>query len=113
MAQPGRGSGLIYTSFDCANVGVASTRDGLVRAAKPTTTPRVGFYVALVIWPGNDYHWYRLDDNAYWSHKRGTYSAKNVDESGNPIADPETCDRADYTVFCDYYLTDPANVTIA
>jgi hypothetical protein len=112
-AQPGLGSGLMYTAFECGNVGVASTRDGLVVTGKPTTTPIVGHYVALVVWPGQDYHWYRLDDNTYWSHKRGSYPAKNVDESGNPIADPEACDRANYTDFCGYYLSDPATVQIA
>jgi hypothetical protein len=64
------------------------------------------------MWPLNDFHWYRLDDNTYWSHKRGQQAAKNVDESGAAIADPETCDRADYTVFCGYYLADPDRVTI-
>lgn len=88
-------------------------RDGLVVTGKPSTTPIVGHYVALVSWPATDYHWYRLDDNAYWSHKRGSAPAKNVDESGNAIADPEVCDRDGYTDFCGYYLSDPVKVTIA
>ena len=111
-AQPGLGSGFIYTAYDCTNVGAASTRDGLKPTDKPASTPIVGHYVALVIWPDTDYHWYRLDDDAYWSHKRGSYPAKNVDEAGNVISDPELCDRADYTVFCGYYLTDPSTIQI-
>jgi hypothetical protein len=112
-AQPGLGSGLIYTAFECGNVGLASVRDGLKATGKPASTPVTGHYVALVVWPANDYHWYRLDDNAYWSHKRGQYPAKNMDESNNPISDPEYCDRGDYSDFCSYYLTNPATVTIA
>ncbi|MBY5890755.1 hypothetical protein HFN49_31765 [Rhizobium leguminosarum] len=113
IAQPGRGTGLIYSAFECGNVGIASTRDGLVASGRPASTPIAGHYVALVIWPSYDYHWYRLDDDSFWSHKRGQFPAKNVDESGNPISDPENCDRADYSIFCGYYLSDPSTVTIA
>lgn len=117
FAQPGRGSGAVFTSFMCDDVGAAAQRDGLAPTSKPASTPAVGHYVALVIRPvpaaQPDYHWYRLDDNGFWSHKHGSAPCQNVDESGNAISDPETCDRGDYNVFCGYYLSDPAKVTIS
>lgn len=104
FAQPGRGSGQIYGSIDCAEVGAAAQRDGLVSAPNfNADTP--GWYVALVIWPGVDYHWYRQDRNGCWSHKPGSTEARNYDNSGHPIADPRACDRGPYTEFCTYMVT--------
>ena len=53
----------------CADVGAAAQRDGLTPVSSASSTPAQGHFVALVIWPGQDYHWYRLDANALWSHK--------------------------------------------
>jgi hypothetical protein len=68
-----------------------------------------------------DYHWFRQDDNGLWSQKQGTTPAKNTDESGNLITNPQTCDKKeklgvtpvpgvgsvpevlDYDVFCGYF----------
>lgn len=69
------------------------------------------YKVALVIDPlGLDYHWYRQDSNAYWSHKRGLTAITNVDASKNTIPDPKSCDRDygfwsnDYSEWCGYYI---------
>lgn len=110
FAQPGRGSGQQFAWIDCDEVRAAAQRDGLV----PTNTfeaSRAGWYVALVIWPGQDYHWYRQDDVGCWSHKPGQTRARNVDNSGSAIADPKSCDRGPYSIFCTYMVTD-AGVTI-
>jgi hypothetical protein len=116
FAQPGRGSGAIFTDFTCDSVGSASQNDGQVPSSTPASTPAVGHYMALVIRPVPasvpDFHWYRLDDDGSWSQKHGQAPCTNLDESGNPISSPETCDRGDYSVFCGYYLCDPSIVTI-
>ncbi len=109
--QPGRGTGAIFTTLDCADVGAASNRDGLVTTSTFQAS-RAGWYVALVLWPGQDYHWYRQDDIGCWSHKPGQTVARNVDSSGRKITDPQTCDRGPYTDFCTFMVSD-ANVTIA
>ena len=64
-----------------------------------------GWYVALVIWPNVDYHWYRQDNVGCWSHKPGKTAARNTDNSGNRITDPRTCNRGGYTQFCGYMNT--------
>lgn len=112
--QPGRGSGQMFTSLTCLGddgVTAASVRDGLVDVPDfSEMTP--GWYVALVIWPDEDYHWYRQDSNGCWSHKPGMTDVINVDHAGNRITDPMTADRGPYTTFCTYMITN-SGVTIA
>ena len=107
FAQPGRATGHMYTALTCPAVRAAATSDGL--HAVPNfgghLGPGHGWYVALVIWPGRDYHWYRQDKNGCWSHKPGQTAARNTDNSGHLIADPRTCNRGPYTNFCTYMIT--------
>jgi hypothetical protein len=112
FAQPGRGSGQVFTAFSCANVQDASRRDGQVRVSSVSSTPAQGHFIALVMWPGVDYHWYRRDSSGTWSEKRGETPCKNRDESGRIINDPQTCDRGAYTEFCAYFHCIPANTVI-
>jgi hypothetical protein len=105
FAQPGRGTGQMYSALTCASVRPASVRDGLKVKPNFSGTLLLGWYVALVIWPGVDFHWYRQDKNGCWSHKPGSTAARNTDNSGNTITDPQTCDRGPYTVFCCYMKT--------
>ena len=108
-AQPGRGSGNMYTTVDCAEVGKGAVSDGLVVADCNSGCGGVKcccHQVALVIAPGPDFidfHWYRRDRNGFWSHKPGGGQATNVDGNGNLITDPRTADRGPYTVFCGCY----------
>ncbi len=107
FAQPGRAHGIAITTMSCAGVQPGAVADGLV--ATPNFSAPLGqgqgWYVALVIWPGNDYHWYRQDNVGCWSHKPGQTAVRNVDSSGNPISDPQTCNRGPYTIFCTYMRT--------
>jgi hypothetical protein len=112
FAQPGRGSGQIYASIDCNGVGPASQRDGQIAVPNPNVTPADGWVIALVIWPGRDFHWYRRDANNMWSHKPGQTPARNVDNSGRVINAPATCDRGPYTIICGYYNNVPSRTRI-
>ncbi len=107
FAQPGRATGHMYTSLSCAGVRPAAQSDGLVPCPN-FTAPLAGgqgWYVALVIWPNQDYHWYRQDNTGCWSHKPGGTPARNTDNAGNQITDPRTCNRGPYTVFCTFMVT--------
>lgn len=112
FAQPGRGSGQMYSAIDCGNVGSAAQRDRQIQIPNPNLTPAEGQIIALVIAPGYDYHWYRRDSNGMWSHKPGQTAARNTDNAGRPISSPETCDRGPYSNFCGYYHCIPANTRI-
>jgi hypothetical protein len=120
-ALPGEGSGKACCPTDasvtCAKVGAAAVSDNLQATAGVTTgNPAHAHFVALALEPagtsGRDFHWYRRDCNGFWSHKVGNSPARNVDESGQPIVDPQTCDRGNYTVFCGFFVCDPSIVTI-
>lgn len=112
--QPGEHSGAPFANVDAKSVGDAAVRDGMVRAPSPPV-PKPGYnVVALVIDPGVDYHWYRLDDNGFWSHKPGNTAARDVDASGNKITDPETANRdygyPNYSEFGGYFYVPVAGI---
>lgn len=107
FAQPGRATGHMYTALTCASVQPAAQSDGLVPVANFTSTLAAGkgYYVALVIWPNVDFHWYRQDKVGCWSHKPGSTAVRDVDNAGHKISDPKTCNRGPYTSFCTYMVT--------
>lgn len=119
-AQPGKAHGVSH-STTCPTVTVAAQADGLVVTNVEKVCGTCTHVAALVISPGRDYHWYRLDDNGRWSHKMGDLPAGNRDGSGNLINNPETADRRvfngpdfvrDYSIFCGYFCVDKNNVVI-
>lgn len=107
FAQPGRATGRPITGLSCGGVQPSAQSDGLIPTANFSAplAPGKGWYVALVIWPGVDYHWYRQDNVGCWSHKPGQTAVRNTDNSGNRITDPRTCNRGGYTDFCTYMNT--------
>lgn len=115
FAQPGRGSGTTLGAITVAAVAEAAVRDGLERLAQrdaPQETPIDGHFVALVIWPDRDFHWYRLDDTTQWSHKPGPTDARDHDNDGQKITDPLTCSRDPYTEFGGFFQTFPNRIQI-
>lgn len=112
FAQPGLGSGSMYTIFSCSDVSSAAQRDSQVSVSSASGTPVQGHFVALVVAPNYDYHWYRLDSNGMWSHKPGQTYARNTDNAGQLISDPRTCSRLPYTDFCGFFHCIPANTNI-
>ena len=107
IAQPGRATGHMYAAFNCPQVRAGATSDGLVAVGnfRASLTSGHGWYVALAIWPGQDYHWYRQDKVGCWSHKPGSTAARNVDNAGLAITDPRSANRGPYTVFCTFMIT--------
>jgi len=65
-----------------------------------------GYYMIALACSDNrkDYHFYRQDKNGTWSHKHGGNIAKNIDESGKIIKNPEKADRGRYKIFCGYFI---------
>ena len=105
FAQPGRAAGAIYTSLTCQSVAPAAAADGLDQFPATGQCACNHAKLALVVAPGDDYHWYRRDANGMWTHKPGGTAATNLDNSGNPITNPETANRGRYTVFCGYFCS--------
>lgn len=114
FAQPGRGTGHKWQYNTCDDVRRAAISDGLkwVGTDLPKSQPPVGHNVALLIWPNTNFHWIRMDENLYWSHKPGQTPVKNVDNRGQKITDPSKSDFSPWSQFCGYMVTVPSSVTI-
>lgn len=104
FAQPGRAHNCSF-SIGCSSVHNAAQCDGLTNICGSNPT----YLVALVIWPGVDYHWYHwhgAGPDYFWGHKPGKTAARNWDNSSRrliPPLQPHNCNRGPYTVFCGYY----------
>jgi len=105
FAQPGRATGRMYAYISADQVSAGAISDGLEPTTKDAVSPVGKTKIALVIWPGYDYYWYRRDANGMWTHKPGGTAATNLDNSGRPITDPETANRGGYTIFAGYFFT--------
>jgi hypothetical protein len=62
---------------------------------------------ALVVAPGRDYHYYRLNDDNQWTHKPGYKPSTNLDSNNNIIVNPRKATRdyggtLNYKNFCGY-----------
>lgn len=101
FAQPGRISGHPNSVMACPQVANAANWDGCTAVCNGSNKN-----VALVIWPGVDYHWYRRHSQGFWGHKPGGTAARNVDNAGVLIngttRTPANCNRGPYTIFCGY-----------
>ena len=104
FAQPGRATGHQATVMACSNVIAGALSDGLhhrFNCFPDSEKPR--WLMALVVAPGFDYHWYRKQKEGYWGHKPGGTAAKNTDNNGAVVWNPETAARLPYTQFCGYF----------
>lgn len=114
FAQPGKAAGAMYTSLTCAAVKAAAIKDELVdKPDADNKCPGKGHLVALVVWPGGDFHWYRKGTNGYWSHKPGGTAVTNLDNSGGTIPDPRTANRGPYTDFCTFMVVMHGHIRIS
>lgn len=116
FAQPGEAHGinLDWDNMNCPDVTGGAVADGLVpvNCDEGCGCNECRHQVALVIWPGVDYHWYRKGRDGKWTHKMGPTPATNLDNSDNPIDDPRTADRGNYTIFCGCFCVNKATVSI-
>ena len=100
FAQPGRQTGytLPYPPT-CSNARTGVISDGWADTCRPSSN----LTICLVIWPNTDFHFYRLCASGLWCHKPGQTAARNTDNSGNLITNPQTANRGPYTTFCEYF----------
>lgn len=108
FAQPGRISGHPITSLTCSAVASSAEWDGWFNSCQSADN----LTIALVIWPGVDFHFYRKCANGIWCHKPGQTAARNYDNSGVVITNPETCNRGGYTSFCGYWYANNSLILV-
>jgi hypothetical protein len=107
-ARPGQRTGHPATGMTCGEVVAGLRSDGWQDGCQPN-----GLTIVLVIWPGFDYHFYRLVTGGpywWWGHKPGGTPAKYTDDCGHSIYQyqgkgyaPNNICRGGYTDFCGYF----------
>lgn len=117
-ALPGRRGGRPATSITCGGVIDGLRADGWQPGCQPN-----GLTIALVIWPNNDYHFYRLVTGQpywWWGHKPGGTPAKYTDDCGHPIYQfqgrgyaPNNICRGPYVDLCDYFYQNNSTAFVA
>lgn len=117
-ALPGRRGGRPATSITCAGVTAGLYADGWRDGCQQNALT-----IVLVIWPGYDYHFYRLvtgGPNWWWGHKPGGTPAKYTDDCGNAIYQsggrgyaPNNCCRGRYVDFCGYFYQNNSTAFVA
>lgn len=118
FAQPGRGSGLTFTpqTLTADRVHLYAWYDNLydAPAANNTCLPQAHL-VALAYKPppDPDYHWWRKNEDGYWTHKPGALPVTAYDASGVRITDPSTCDRGVYTTWVGFMAVMPGRLRVA
>jgi hypothetical protein len=97
-AQPGYASGfdnIDDKEFDCKSFRERLKRDSpgsYLEEFDNSCLP--GFYkIFLALDVPNDYHWWRMDDTGYWSHKPGATDVTNLDADGKKIKNPLLSNR--------------------
>ncbi len=86
--------------------------DGLIPTE--TAVEQDGYYLAALFFADGekDFHWYRKDDNGFWSHKNGRESASNCDDAGNVIKNPLESQHVTYPIFGGYFHVPRAGVLL-
>ncbi len=116
FAVPGRGSGLTLTiqNLSGERVRLYAWYDNLYDSpAGFNGCPLRGHLVALAYAPSRpDFHWWRKNQDGYWTHKPGEMPVDASDESGQPIVDPRECNRGDYTVWVGFMAVVPGRPRI-
>jgi hypothetical protein len=117
-ARPGRRGGRPATSITCSGVTAGLYADGWKDGCQPN-----GLTIVLVIWPNQDYHFYRLVTGGpywWWGHKPGGTPAKYTDDCGHSIYQyngrgyaPNNCCRGNYTDFCGYFYQNNGTAFVA
>ena len=101
--------------YNCKNMQKKILRDNpsIKEGELIKKCPKNTYKGAMVVDPGNTFHFYRQNKNGTWSHKPGTLPVTNVDADKIPIYTPFTANRdytkpgdndpINYTSFCGYY----------
>jgi hypothetical protein len=111
--QPGRRAGYKQfkkTDFNCKEVMKRTGADNpkMIQLKSIEQSCPDDFYKgAVVVAPGRDYHYYRLNKEGYWTHKPGYKPSTAYDSKGLLISDPKKARRdyggtLNYTDFCGY-----------
>ena len=117
--QPGLAAGLKEiddkSKYTCKtmNERIIADNPGIYIGRRDKPCKKGHYMGAVAIDPGHTYHFYRKDNNGFWSHKNGQMEAKNFDADGNVIPILQRANRTyskkikentlDYKKICSYF----------
>jgi len=110
-SQPGYAAGfpsLKTRDFNCPTIIKRTLADNphIKHTTFNQACPKDKYKGAIVVAPGRDYHYYRLNDEGYWTHKPGWKPSTAYDAKNNLIKNPELASRnygeLNYRDFCGY-----------
>ncbi|HXO69570.1 MAG TPA: hypothetical protein VN838_11455 [Bradyrhizobium sp.] len=117
-ARPGRRGGHPANALTCGACIDGLRADGWKDGCEPNVLT-----IVMVIWPDNDYHFYRLvtgGPNWWWGHKPGGTPAKYTDDCGHSIYQlngqgyaPNNICRGPYSDFCGYFYQNNSTAFVA
>ena len=117
-ALPGKRGGHPALSITCGGVTAGLYADGWRDGCQTN-----GLTIVMVIWPGIDFHFYRLVTGGpywWWGHKPGGTPAKYTDDCGHSIYQyqgrgyaPNNICRGNYTDFCGYFYQNNSTAFVA
>lgn len=114
FALPGRRGGRPARSITCGGVIDGLRADGWSDGCQTNTLT-----IAMVIWPNQDYHFYRVVTGAsdwWWGHKPGGTPARYTDNSNRALKQPlspSNCNRGPYAHFCGYFYQNNSTALVA
>jgi hypothetical protein len=87
--------------------------DGLIKI-NSSEEEKKEYHLAALFFPkgDKDFHWYRKDDNGFWSHKDGWEPAVNKNKQNDLIIDPIEDAKPLYPIFGGYFLVPRKGITI-
>jgi len=111
-SQPGYAShypALQTADFNCPTIMKRTLADNpnIVKTSKEAQCGPTHYKGAVVVAPGRDYHYYRLNDENVWTHKPGYKPSTYLDAKNKIIKDPEIAardygDTLHYKDFCGF-----------
>jgi hypothetical protein len=110
-SQPGYAShypSLQTADFNCPTIVKRTLADNpnIYKTDKNGVCGSTHYKGAIVVAPGRDYHYYRLNDEMVWTHKPGYKPSTYLDANNKVIKDPEVASRnygsLNYKDFCGY-----------
>jgi hypothetical protein len=118
FARPGRRGGRPANALTCGACIDGLRADGWKDGCEPNVLT-----IVMVMWPDNDYHFYRLVTGApnwWWGHKPGGTPARYTDDCGHGIYQfkgqgyaPNNICRDPYTDFCGYFYQNNSTAFVA
>lgn len=113
-AASGRAAEVMTCENDFGRLGLvqASLNDGLRLVDSIDQCQAGEQVVALFNMPEMDFHWYRLEETGFWTHKMGRKAPTDLDRSGKVITDVMTADRGQYRYFCGYFCVDYSKLKV-